>query len=252
MIKIKSNENNNNEIVSIFDESIFVDGFSFLNYENIKISNKADEFLIKNKFKNKKIFYSCKNLIDISINSWASPCSNKNIYTLYKKDSFLPMKIYKIYNNTPIIVSCFNDYNDDDDDDDDDRNYNKEIYNKIDLISYNKLKKQNNTVFLKDNVDLSSLEKAILLKYYSIANEPSNNNNNNNNNEKKIKIKISFKLYEKIYEYFYEKFDRIWFNFDLQNKLIEKENKEIYLNDELVNIPNYLTGIYSLNSLNFC
>lgn len=155
--------------MNIFDESIYCNMFTFYHFEIVNVFNKADKFILERQ--NHKISYlKCDS--ELSINPLNSN-SAVNIYTVNKSNKipqaiyhFFPIEIVlNIESNKDLIVKPLN----------------VEIFQENVIYDYNK--------------SLTSIESAIMIKYYSI----------------KYNLKITKQLFYFIYEQFMND-NRVWFS----------------------------------------
>lgn len=183
-----------------FDESVFCNNDYFKNYENISVSNKADEFLIKKL--GKKTSKSCSLNSQISLNPTSS-CFGINLYSMNVcgKQVLNTCKFNKLYVT------------------------DQKSTNLLQISEYNKLENENDdftshNVIYGYNKELTSIESAIILKYYT----------------RYSNIYITIKLYLYIKNQF--KDGKNWF-FVPNLGIIKDENN--YLYDE-----NYLLDMFTI------
>lgn len=197
---------------SYFDESVFIDGWVFKNARNaypISVFNRADSFILKT-VHNISVIETCQ----IGDNAYSlnpiNPCARVNIYSLDNRHS----STHNVYPRTLITVI-----------------HDSAIINlpirKIDLVSL-----IDETCVYDANPDLSSLESAIMLKFYSLQIANSDDAYPNLNN----RLYITATLYHKVM-FWFESDKHPWFYFDRSNISIRNVNGEYIYKNSIINDP---------------
>lgn len=208
---------------SYFDESIFVDGWVFKNARNaypISVFNKADSFILKN-VHNIPVTETCQ----VGDNAYSinpiNPCARINIYSLDNRHS----STYNIYPRTLITVI-----------------HDSAIIDlpirKIDLI----LLCDERCVY-EVNPDLSPLESAIMLKFYSLQIA-----NNDRYSNLKNCLNITSTLYHKVM-FWFDNDKYPWFSFDRSNLSIRNFNGEHIYKNVIINDPSSVQLPFYENAL---
>ncbi|KAI5630593.1 OrNVorf44-like [Venturia canescens] len=172
-----------------FDESLFVDGSSVLNSDEVGVSNDADQFLVEKYGIPTSTVCSDK----ISINP-PVPCGGINIYTMNKRNKetrqtyrFRQINVSDALESEPIEIAELKD----------------------------------SKIALDVNPNISSLECAIMTKYFAVHND----------------IVITHGLYRLIEPHFQD--GRAWFLTEgLEDTIVQNSLGELIKNKEILNVPN--------------
>lgn len=181
---------------SYFDETIFTYGESLVGFPKINVYNKADAFLVSKQ--NIEVCNLCSSIdtsqqasdsIIVNLNP-RGLCMGVNIYSMNPTNK----KIKKLVNFNQISV------------------FDGESPTPIEIEEYNP-----DQIYTVGS--LTTLESAIMLKYYAI----------NNPN-----VYISRHLYLFVKKHFQD--NRAWFNYKSIG-IVQNHNRELVMDDEILNVP---------------
>lgn len=197
---------------SYFDESVFLDGWIFKRPRNVhpvSVFNRADSFILKN-VHGVSTIETCQ----IGNNNYSlnpiNPCARINVYSLDNRHS----STYNLY--THKIINVIHD--------------SAASNERLRIINLDVLNEIENYEILDSNPDLTSLESAIMLKFYSLQIA------NNDIYKSRQSLNITATLYHKVSLWF--EFDsRQWFAFDRTNLLVRSFNGEYVYKNKIINDP---------------
>lgn len=200
---------------SYFDESVFIDAWVFKNSRianPISVFNKADSFIMKTVHKLPVIETCQLGDSNYSLNP-VNPCARVNIYSLDNRHS----STHNVYSRTLFTVI-----------------HDSSIINLPTRgIDFEPLMPDKPRIY-DANPELSSLESAIMLKFYSLQIA-----NIDGYDSYKKSLNITSSLYHKV-SYWFENDKHPWFVFNRSNVSIRNFNGEYLYKNDVINDPSLL------------
>lgn len=214
IIKQKPIDSSSSNKLLIFDESLLVNDVIIRDIESIGVSNRADDFLVRKYGKQTTSICAAADT-QVAINP-LSPCIGLNIYTMNVENK----KIFRRINFNQINVTAIDDAS---------SSTTTTTATATPVVIDEPILRErrvtdeenkNQTVIYGINENLTSFESAIMIKYYAA----------------RAIVYITRELHHVIRKHFIED-QRIWFIDALDDVTIQQENRELTLNEAIINVP---------------
>lgn len=195
--------------MSYYDESLFVDGIAIKNYDPVGVSNRADEYLVKKYGKDTRpICVSTQAAVNPVV-----PCKGVNIYTMNRRHRVT----HRVYGHSKIRVTA----------------------DKTNTTTPITIGERTPNVVYDYNKELTPLEMAIMLKYYSMSLA-----NRDRADDDTPLVAITPHLYHTVSEHF-ERADycadrcaRNWFEIESEDSVVvQTPDRELVFKNRIINLP---------------